>query len=192
MDNRPELSAEENLNGFIQFCRNGLHVFGSDLKFDENEWDITDRLHAKGEGRMRTRINFYTFKDSETSAQIPIRGQFNSFSKAYVRYTQELRPMQLPYGKLYALKALALALDTEKNSSDVDKLDDEVFNRAGSIIQDRFAKRLAYRVGRELEQLGKFLTIKVLTVTPIHWKYRLHASGSLSQDGCGQVGKQDG
>ena len=36
-----ELDAEANLRGFIDVCRDQLTVFGAQLKFDENVWDVT-------------------------------------------------------------------------------------------------------------------------------------------------------
>jgi hypothetical protein len=38
---RAELDAVQNLRGFIDSCRNELTVFGANLPFDENVWDIT-------------------------------------------------------------------------------------------------------------------------------------------------------
>ena len=38
---KAELDAAENLKGFIDVCRDELTVFGADLPFDENIWDIS-------------------------------------------------------------------------------------------------------------------------------------------------------
>ena len=51
-----ELDAESNLKGFIDLCRNKLTVFGSDLSFDENVWDITSYIALKGERKKRIRL----------------------------------------------------------------------------------------------------------------------------------------
>ena len=39
------VDAEANLRGFIDLCRNELTVFGSDLPFDENIWDISNSIN---------------------------------------------------------------------------------------------------------------------------------------------------
>ena len=51
---RATLEAEKNLRRFIDLCRDELTVFGADLAFDENVWDISDFVHVKGKaGRRR-------------------------------------------------------------------------------------------------------------------------------------------
>src|SRR4051794_16596857 len=50
---RAELDAEANLRAFVHTCRTRLTVFGANLPFDENVWDVTDSYDPKARGRCR-------------------------------------------------------------------------------------------------------------------------------------------
>ena len=43
---RAAFEADKNLRRFIDLCRDELTVFGADLPFDENAWDISDFVHV--------------------------------------------------------------------------------------------------------------------------------------------------
>ena len=53
-----ELDAAVNLHGFIDMCRNKLTVFGANLPFQDNVWDVTESVAVKGRGNKRERITF--------------------------------------------------------------------------------------------------------------------------------------
>lgn len=52
------LDATANLHGFIEMCRDKLTVFGSDLPFPQDVWDVTDAVKTNGHGSKRVRITF--------------------------------------------------------------------------------------------------------------------------------------
>jgi hypothetical protein len=149
-----------------------LHVFGADLNFGENVWDVTDYIDLKGRGNKRSRINFYAFSDNN-KAQIPIQEPFLAFAKAYYRYMHGLRPKKFAHGRLYALKALAQALKTELGTATVEQINGHVFDTAAAIIRRRFVEALAYRLGGDLEQLAGFLTDNGFTTLPVRWRNTL-------------------
>jgi hypothetical protein len=169
---RPELPGSENLRGFIRSAREDLHVFGANLNFEENVWDITDYLDLKGRGNKRTRINFYAFSP-DNKAQIPIREPFLSFAKAYYRYMHGLRPKKFVHGRMYALKALAQALETELGTAAVEQINGHVFDTAAATIKQRFVEALAYRLGGDLDQLAEFLSDNGFTTVPVRWRNTL-------------------
>ena len=85
---KAELDASENLRGFIDSCRNELTVFGADLPFDENVWDITDSINLKGHGNKRHRLVFSNLATVNDKAPDSMAEPFLSFAKAYFRYMQ--------------------------------------------------------------------------------------------------------
>jgi hypothetical protein len=169
---RPELTGSENLRGFIQSARVDLQVFGTNLNFDDNVWDITDYLDLKGRGNKKVRINFYAFSDND-EVQVPIREPFLSFAKAYYRYLYGLRPKKFAHARLYALKALAKALEEELGISDIERINGHVFDTAASILQRKYIEALAYRLGSDLEQIAAFLTENGFTTVPVRWRNTL-------------------
>ncbi len=179
---RPELSGSDNLRGFIQSARADLHMFGADLDFDENVWDVTDYLDLKGRGNKRVRVNFYAFSD-DNKAQVPFREPFLSFAKAYFRYMHGLRPKKFVHGRLYALKALAQALDTELCSAAIEQINGHVFDMAANVIRRRFVEALTYRLGGDLEQLAAFITESGFTAVPVRWRNTLHRPSDTQRVG---------
>ncbi|PSH04473.1 MAG: integrase [Acidobacteria bacterium] len=169
---RPDLSRRENLQGFIESARRELQVFGADLNFGDNVWDVTDYLDVKARGNKRTRINFFAFSDDK-KAKVPLREPFLAFAKAYCRYMHGLRPKKFIGGRLYALKAVAQALQTEIGSADVERINGHVMDTAAAVIKKRYDESLAYRIGGELELLSGFLSDNGLTAVPVRWRNTL-------------------
>jgi hypothetical protein len=166
---RPNLSRSENLQGFIESARNELQVFGADLKFDDNVWDVTDYLDIKARGNKRTRINFFAFSD-DNKVQVPLHEPFLSFAKAYCRYMHGLRPKKFIAGRLYALKAVAQALQTEYGSAEIGRINGHVMDTAAAVIKKRYDESLAYRVGGELELVSGFLSDNGFSAVPVRWR----------------------
>ncbi len=80
-----KLTAEKNLAAFIEHARNELAVFGTDLDFDSDEWDITAHRLADGERRAKQgRIRLFFAKKRKDGGQ-PLSGRVLDFAKAYVR-----------------------------------------------------------------------------------------------------------
>lgn len=168
---RPDLTSKDNLLGFIESARRELQVFGADLNFDDHVWDVTDYLNLKGRGNKRTRINFFALSSGERG--LPMREPFLSFAKAYCRYMHGLRPKKFINCRLYALKAVAEALEAEFGSAEVDQINGHVLDAAAAIIRRRYDEALAYRVGGDLELLCNFLARHALTAIPILWRNTL-------------------
>lgn len=89
---RAELDAEANLQGFIDACRTQLTAFGSQLRFDDNVWDVTDTVKLKGKNHA-IRLVFSTWETVNDKVPTPMPEPFLSFAKAYMRYQQALRPV---------------------------------------------------------------------------------------------------
>ena len=48
-----EKTAQENLDAFVDLCKNKLAVFEKDLPFDDFVWDITDTVQDRGKGSRK-------------------------------------------------------------------------------------------------------------------------------------------
>lgn len=76
---KAELDAAANLAGFVASCRNELTVFGEDLPFDMDVWDVTDSIQLTGHGNKRNRIVFSTLKSINEREPRPMAEPFLSF-----------------------------------------------------------------------------------------------------------------
>jgi hypothetical protein len=179
---RGDLSRQENLVGFIQSARNELQVFGADLNFDAHVWDVTDYLDLKARGNKRTRINFFAFSE-DNGSQVPLREPFLSFAKAYIRYMHGLRPKKFIAGRLYALKAVSQALETEVGGAEVERINGHVMDTSVAIIKKRYDESLAYRIGGDLELLSGFLSDNGLTTVPVRWRNTLRRPSDTQRVG---------
>lgn len=180
---RAELDASENLRGFIDSCRNELTVFGADLPFDENVWDITDSINLKGRGNKRHRLVFSNLDTVNDKVPAPMAEPFLSFAKAYFRYMQGFRPIAGTGPRLVALRALEAAL--RANGGDVDpvRADTLAFNRAAQMIVEKYTEAAAYRMGGQLEMLADFLADNKLTTIPTRWRNFIKRPGDAVRVG---------
>lgn len=180
---KAELDASQNLLCFIDSCRNVLTVFGADLPFDENVWDITDSISLKGHGNKRHRLVFSNLETVNDKAITPMSEPFLSFAKAYFRYMQGFRPIAGTGPRLVALRALEAAL--KANGGDVDpvRADIGIFNRAAQMIVEKYTEAAAYRMGGQLEMLAAFLTDNKLTTVPARWRNFIKRPGDTVRVG---------
>lgn len=167
---KAELDASENLRGFIDSCRNELTVFGADLPFDENTWDITDSINLKGHGNKRHRLVFSNLATVNDNAPDSMAEPFLSFAKAYFRYMQGLRPIAGTGPRLVALRVLEAALRENGGDADPTRSDILIFNRAAQMIVEKYSDAAAYRMGGQLEMLADFLADNKLTTISARWR----------------------
>jgi len=167
---RVELDAAENLRGFIEMARDHLTVFGSDLPFDENVWDVTAVIALKGHGNKRVRIKFSTLTTAGDKTPSMMAEPFLSFAKAYLRYMQSVRPTKAIHGRLVALRALEAALIESCGSTNPVRIDSGVLNRAAQLIINQLSDGAAYRAGQQLEILARWMAENRLTKIPVRWR----------------------
>lgn len=170
---KAELDAAGNLAGFVEFCRNDLTVFGADLPFDENVWDVSSSISLKGHGNKRVRIVFSSFETVNAASPSPMAEPFLGFAKAYMRYMHGFRPVVGFGTRLTALKVLEAALSEQGSIPNPIKIDAHVLNRAAQLAGDHYTDGMAYRVGGQLEMVASFLSENRLTVVPVHWRNHL-------------------
>lgn len=180
---KAELDASENLRGFINSCRNDLTVFGADLPFDENVWDITDSINLKGHGNKRHRLVFSNLATVNDNAPDSMAEPFLSFAKAYFRYMQGFRPIAGTGPRLVALRVLEAALKENGGDADPTRSDILIFNRAAQMIVDKYSDAAAYRMGGQLEMLADFLADNKLTTIPARWRNFIKRPGDAVRVG---------
>lgn len=166
---KAELDAAENLQGFIDSCRNELTIFGTDLPFDENVWDITDSINLKGFANKRHRLVFSNIETVNDKSPTPMSEPFLSFAKAYFRYMQGYRPINGTGPRLAALRALEAALREAGEANPVNS-DIHIFNRAAQMIVEQYEPATAYRMGGQLEMLSEFLCDNKLITVSVRWR----------------------
>jgi hypothetical protein len=162
-------SADQNMEKFIEVCRSELKVFGGDLDFDADVWDVTNHLDLKGK-RCRTGVSFSMWGKRKGEHGAPMPEPFKSFCKAYLRYQEGLRPTKSLATRISALRALCLALMEEGAAPDPTRLTPFHFNRAAQLIQDRLSATSSYQYGVQLELVSEMMVAAGLLRCPDIWR----------------------
>jgi hypothetical protein len=170
---KAELDAAGNLAGFVESCRNDLTVFGVDLPFDENVWDVSSSISLKGHGNKRIRMVFSSFGTINASSPSPMSEPFLGFAKAYMRYMHGFRSIVGFGSRLTALKVLEAAISEQGNIPNPITIDAHALNRAAQLARDHYTSSSAYRIGGQLEMIVTFLSENRLTVVPVRWRNHL-------------------
>ena len=165
---RAELDADANLRGFIELCRNQLTIFGADLDFDSNAWDVTGAMAWKA--TKRHRLIFSAWRPTSDAAPSLLPEPFLSFAKAYMRYEHAFRPTKGTAARLAALRALAAALSENGQPPNPTLVTPHALNRASQLCVGRFTKIGAYGVSRQLESLNEFMIANRLLAVPLRWR----------------------
>lgn len=151
--------AESNLFDFIAMCRDELTVFGADLDWNSNYWP-------------RSRVTFGNLdagKKRNPGSCSTMQQPFLEFAKAYHRYKQGMRPA-IANIEMRALKCLERALVEVKLPPSIGNAKSFVFDRAAVLSSEAYTSGVAYRTGRELETIAKFLVEKRFVNGLLPWK----------------------
>lgn len=167
---KAELDAAANLCGFVDMCCNKLTVFGSDLPFQQDIWDVTEAVATKGKGNKRERIIFSNAATVGERDQVMMQEPFLSFAKAYVRYMHGLRPTKIIHNRVAALRTIEAALSENGSTPNPVQIDTRVLNRAAQLIVARFSDGAAYRVGGQLELVAEFMSKNQLLTISVPWR----------------------
>lgn len=165
---RVGVDARTNLKSFIELARTGLTVFGADLPFESNVWEVAVCINQKGKYHNIT-INFMR-RVSKGVCASPLAEPFLSFAKAYIRYRWGLRPVKNFPTILMALRELESVLCADAGSADITLIDGHILNRAASNVKRRLAPTTAYGIGLQLEVIATFLREHRLTTILADWK----------------------
>lgn len=180
---KAELDASGNLEGFIDSCRNDLTIFGADLPFDQNSWDVTDWIKLKGHGSKRHRLVFSNLATGNNKNPLPMAEPFLCFAKAYMRYMHGYRPTKITGFRLSAIRALEAALVEMTGESNPISTDASVLNRAAQLVAEKYSDAASYRIGGQLEMLATFMSDHKLTVVPVNWHCHIKRPGDTVRVG---------
>lgn len=180
---KAELDAAGNLAGFVESCRNDLTVFGADLPFDENVWDVSSSISLKGHGNKRIRMVFSSFGTVNATSPSPMTEPFLGFAKAFMRYMHGFRPTMGFGPRLAALRVLEAALAEQGDIPNPIKIDAHVLNRAAQLTSEHYTEAVAYRIGSQLEMVASFLSENQLSVVPVRWRSHLKRPGDTVRVG---------
>lgn len=177
------VAATQNLAAFVEHARTKLHVFGADLDFSLNEWNVSNAVSHKGQ---YDDINLlFTNQDSTKSTKFPLAEPFLSFAKAYIRYNFGLASTKNVGGPLIALRALESVLLSTTGTADPTAIDANILNRAAQVVKERLAGSTAYHIGGQLASIAAFLRTNRLTSAMAVWKNPLKRPADRNR-----VGKQ--
>ncbi|MDR6625707.1 integrase [Caulobacter segnis] len=177
---RIELSAFENLSGFVSLARDQLTIFGRDLDWDAEAWDVTGVAHASGRGRVR--ISFTGFDQPESGCARPLAAGLRELAKAYIRYQQGLNPVRGLQQRLAPFRALDAVRDFE-DLQDVTRITSLDLDAAVAQILSHYSDGGAYRIAGQLEAIARFLSDNSLVAMPFQWAHPLSRPGDTVRIG---------
>jgi len=166
---RRALDAKANLLQFVHSCRQRSTVFGLDLDFDSDVWDISKHLGLKGT-RRATRLHFKPWREPRASASTFMEEPFKSFAKAYLRYQQGLRPSRSIESRLIALRAVYEVLGEGGEGLDPTGLLPLHFDRSAQLIRERVKATSAYQYCVQLELIYETMVECRLLSHPQTWR----------------------
>lgn len=166
---RADIAVSLAMEEFIALSRDQLTVFGPDLDFDSDSWDVS-KYFPRQARRSKVRLNFTTLASCASSPAEAMGAKFKNFAKAYVRYRHGTRSTQNVGMQLMSLRVLEAAL-LETGEDDPTRVDAHVLNRASQLSLERWRPGVAYEVASRLQMIAEFLREHHLSVVPIDWKH---------------------
>ena len=169
-----DFSSEETLYDFINVVKKEFKIFGEDLPFDSNIWDITKT--NPGKQNTRQSIVFSNLENSKETSRVnednivPLREPFLSFTKAYLRYKQGMAPINSFTPLIASMRVLEQALIQMTQTANPVNITSAVLNRAVGISEESFGEGVAYRQGIFFQKLSEFITEKRISKIPLDWK----------------------
>jgi hypothetical protein len=165
---RAALEAEKNLRRFIDLCRDELTVFGADLPFDENTWDISDFVHIKGKAGRR-RLVFSILPPVRGGQGVAFEEPYLSFAKAYMRHEFAIRRKWFIEIGINALRVLYRAMTDHGGAVNPTEIRIDTLNHAVQMLEGVGHYR-ANQIALELEKLAVFLVANHMVTAPLEWK----------------------
>ncbi len=166
---RSELSAKENIRAFVAYCKSELTVFGADLPFQLDRWDVSHTFRRRGTNTAVT-ISFDDWEAGRARRSSSMSEPMKSFAKSYVRYRQAFKLNAYFATQVLAFRALEWALRQHGKASRPWACDASVLSHASQLVADRYAQSVAYGVGRELERIVAFMSEHRMFATALDWR----------------------
>ncbi|EPY4262281.1 DNA-binding protein [Klebsiella variicola] len=142
---KKQLTAENNYNDFIKFCRYQLSGLTQTQDWEQYVWKGYVTFRKIGVGHK-----VFNSKDA-------MHEDFLDFAKAYIRYQHSLKPLKNYGAIMMALRCLEQALLQVLNSGLIYNVTAVVFDEAMQIGSRYFEGNVLAQCGIQLEKLSKFI-----------------------------------
>lgn len=150
-----EISAKQNLDSFIEHCKNQLTLYD-----DQGGWQSNNWQHKQKNRSIAMTFSKYRAKSNPANFD-PLDEPFLSFSKAYIRYNQSIKAVSSVTNKMVALRMLHDALVEVHGVADVLKTDGLVIGELETITKQRVTnKDRRNKIGYQIEILLEFIRNK--------------------------------
>lgn len=160
---KAELSAEQNLKGFIDSCRAHLTAFGKE-NWNENKWETL-------KGRRKVVARFSTnLKPSNTYHYEPLLSPFLDFAKAYIKNVYTDKPVSNLQRHMEALRVLEEALILATDKADILLLDGTVLERLDEVFHRQLSDSTARnKSGYQMELILNFCRDSLISPDLPEW-----------------------
>ncbi|MGK4858125.1 DNA-binding protein [Salmonella enterica] len=156
---KKQLTAENNYNEFIKFCRYQLSGLTQTQDWEQYVWKGYVTFRKIGVGHK-----VFNSKDA-------MHEDFLDFAKAYIRYQHSLKPMKNYGAIMMALRCLEQALLQVLSNALIYNVTAVVFDEAMQIGSRYFEGNVLAQCGIQLEKLSKFLCEhNLIKLGYISWK----------------------
>lgn len=160
-----EISAKQNLDSFIEHCKNTLTLYA-----DQGDWQSNNWQHKQKNRSIAMTFSKYREKSNPANFE-PLHEPFLSFAKAYIRYNQSIKAVSSVTNKMVALRMLHDALVEVHGIANVLKTDGLVISELETITKQRVAnKDRRNKVGYQIEILLEFIRKKRFVPALQSWK----------------------
>ncbi len=152
---RHEISAKQNLDSFIEHCKNQLTLYDNQGGWQSNNWQ-----HKQKNRSIAMTFSKYREKSNPANFE-PLDEPFLSFAKAYIRYNQSIKAVSSVTNKMVALRMLHDALIEVHGVANILKTDGLVIIELETITKQRVTnKDRRNKVGYQIEILLEFVRKK--------------------------------
>jgi hypothetical protein len=179
----PSKISRNNLSRFINKNKPLLLACRKVKNWDENSWDLDGIIPRRPGITRKISIRFTKFNPDLKITETPFDIPFRNFAKAYFLYSQSSKRITDVGFRLTALRALELALLSTTRTAFPEKTSPTILNVAEEYIRRRHKFSSAYHMGRELEELGRFISANRISEIEYSWKSSLPKAKELNRVG---------
>lgn len=160
-----EISAKQNLDSFIEHCKNTLTLYD-----DQGGWQSNNWQHKQKNRSIAMTFSKYRVKSNPSNFE-PLGEPFLSFAKAYIRYNQSIKAVSSVTNKMVALRMLHDALVAVHGIANVLKTDGLVIGELETITKQRVTnKDRRNKIGYQIESLLEFIRSKRIVPALQSWE----------------------
>ena len=155
----------DNLNAFIEHCRDILSIYEDQGGFKVDEWKTIGTTRPIA-------IKFFVYKGTKAGTNFtPLPEPYSLIAKSYIRYKQTLKESSAIRNEVLILQVLYEALNDIHGVGDILKINGLVQKKAVHILDKRYpGSDKLYRYGGSLEIFYDFLRKKGIAPALPVWK----------------------